>query len=113
MAHFAEIDDTDTVLRVLVVPDDQEHRGQDYLAGDLGLGGTWIQTSYNNNIRANYAGIGSTYDRADDVFIPPQPFSDWVLGDDYRWMPPEPKPDGDLWEWDQQNSEWIAAEPIL
>ena len=71
MAHFAEIDDTNTVIRVLVVPDDQEHRGQDFLAIDLGLGGTWLQTSYNNNIRGVYAGIGYTYDPNLDVFVPP------------------------------------------
>ncbi len=51
MAHFAEIDGNGIVKQVLVVPDQQEHRGQDYLANDLGLGGTWIQTSYNHRIR--------------------------------------------------------------
>lgn len=73
MAHFAEIDPNGgTVLRVLVVPDEQEHRGQDFLANDLGLGGVWIQTSYNNNIRYNYAGIGYTYDATRDAFISPK-----------------------------------------
>ena len=73
MAHFAEIDDTNTVIRVLVVPDEQEHRGQEFLANDLGLGGTWLQTSYNNNIRGVYAGIGYTYDPDLDIFIAPPP----------------------------------------
>lgn len=73
MAHFAEIDPNGgTVLRVLVVPNEQEHRGQDFLANELGLGGVWIQTSYNNNIRYNYAGIGFTYDATRDAFIPPK-----------------------------------------
>lgn len=73
MAHFAEIDPNGgTVLRVLVVPNEQEHRGQDFLANDLGLGGVWIQTSYNNNIRKNYAGIGYTYDATRDAFILPK-----------------------------------------
>jgi hypothetical protein len=73
MAHFAEIDPNGgTVLRVLVVPDEQEHRGQDFLANDLGLGGVWIQTSYNNNIRYNYAGIGYTYDVTRNAFISPK-----------------------------------------
>jgi hypothetical protein len=73
MAHFAEIDPNGgTVLRVLVVPDEQEHRGQDFLANELGLGGVWIQTSYNNNIRYNYAGIGYTYDATRDAFISPK-----------------------------------------
>ena len=73
MAHFAEIDPNGgTVLRVLVVPDEQEHRGQEYMADDLGLGGVWVQTSYNNNIRYNYAGIGYTYDATRDAFISPK-----------------------------------------
>jgi hypothetical protein len=73
MAHFAEIDPNGgTVLRVLVIPNEQEHRGQDFLANELGLGGVWIQTSYNNNIRYNYAGIGDTYDATRDAFISPK-----------------------------------------
>jgi hypothetical protein len=72
MAHFAEIDSNNTVLKVLVVDNSLEHRGADFLANDLGLGGTWIQTSYNNNIRKNYAGIGYTYDSARDAFITPK-----------------------------------------
>jgi hypothetical protein len=73
MAHFAEIDPNGgTVLRVLVVPNEEEHRGQDFLANELGLGGVWIQTSYNNNIRYNYAGIGFTYDATRDAFIAPK-----------------------------------------
>ena len=73
MAHFAEIDSNNIVTRVLVVPDKQESRGQDFLAMDLGLGGKWVQTSYNNNIRKNYAGIGFTYDAERDAFIAPKP----------------------------------------
>jgi hypothetical protein len=71
MAHFAEVADG-IVVQVLVVPDAQEHRGQEFLADDLGLGGTWVQTSYNNNIRKNYAGIGMSYDSGRDAFIPPK-----------------------------------------
>jgi hypothetical protein len=72
MAHFAEVQNN-IVTRVLVVPDEQEHRGQEFLSEDLGLGGVWIQTSYNARIRKNYAGIGYTYDEARDAFIPPKP----------------------------------------
>jgi hypothetical protein len=61
------------VTEVLVVPNAQEHRIQEYLANDLGLGGTWVQTSYNATIRKNYAGIGFTYDEGRDAFIPPNP----------------------------------------
>jgi hypothetical protein len=73
VAHFAEIDENNIVLRVLVVPDEQEHRGQEYLADELGLGGIWRQTSYNARIRKNYAGIGYTYDTGRDAFIAPKP----------------------------------------
>ncbi|WP_347138895.1 hypothetical protein [Paracoccus sp. SSK6] len=71
MAHFAELSDDNIVMRVLVVSDDQEHRGEAFLAVDLGLGGRWIQTSYNGNIRAKFAGIGDTYDPVADVFVAP------------------------------------------
>ena len=71
MAHFAEIDKDGFVLRVLVVDNSQESRGQEFLAKDLGLGGTWIQTSYNANIRGKYAGIGDRYDKVKDEFISP------------------------------------------
>ncbi len=71
MAHFAEIDKDGFVLRVLVVDNSQENRGQDFLAEDLGLGGTWIQTSYNSNIRGKYAGVGDRYDKDKDEFIAP------------------------------------------
>lgn len=71
MAHFAEIDKDGFVLRVLVVDNSQEERGQEFLANDLGLGGTWIQTSYNANIRGKYAAIGDRYDKKKDEFIAP------------------------------------------
>ena len=67
MAHFAHIDENNIVTEVLVVPDEQEHRGQEYL-NELGLEGRWIQTSYNNNIRGSYAGIGDYYNEDIDMF---------------------------------------------
>jgi len=87
MAHFAELDDNNIVMRVLVVPDEQEHRGQDFLADDLKLGGRWLQTSYNHRIRKNYAGIGYTYDETRDAFIPPKPGDDWTFDEETcRWV---------------------------
>lgn len=73
MAHFAELDNDNKVVRVLVVDNAQEHRGEEFLAVDCGLGGRWIQTSYNGNIRGKFAGIGYTYDPVADVFISPEP----------------------------------------
>ena len=72
MAHFAEIDNTNKVLRVLVVDNSQEHRGQEFLANDCNLGGTWIQTSYNANFRGKFAGTGDVYDPINDVFVSPE-----------------------------------------
>lgn len=107
MAHFAELDNNNTVLRVLVIPDEQEHRGHDFLANDLGLGGTWIQTSYNNRIRKQYAGIGYTYDPIADVFITPQPFPSWELNENHDWQPPLPMPIEGRWYWDEATVSWI------
>ncbi|MCG6111565.1 MAG: hypothetical protein MEQ74_05170 [Paracoccus sp.] len=71
MAHFAEIGPDDTVLRVLVVPNEKARWGQKYLAEELGLGGEWLQCSYNENIRGKYPGIGDKIDRVNDVFYTP------------------------------------------
>lgn len=88
MAHFAEIDENNIVIRVLVVANDLEHRGAEFLAEDLGLGGTWIQTSFNANFRKNFAGIGFTYDPIDDAFIAPMPecgHEELLLNELKRW----------------------------
>jgi hypothetical protein len=79
MAHFAEIDLDNIVTRVLVVDNSLEHRGADFLANDLALGGTWIQTSYNSNIRGNYAGIGFSYIQEFDIFMPPKCHEEAIL----------------------------------
>jgi hypothetical protein len=71
MAHFAEIDKDNKVVRVLAVDNSKEADGQTFLADELGLGGTWIQTSYSGKIRGKYAGIGDTYDPIKDVFVAP------------------------------------------
>lgn len=113
MAHFAEIDDDGRVLRVLVVPDEEEHRGQQYLADDLLLGGKWVQTSYNRSIRMHFAGIGYRYDAPLDAFIPPQPFASWVLDhESCEWRPPFPAP-SEAHTWNEEQVTWMesAREP--
>ena len=112
MAHAAEIDENGIVLRVLVVNDEEEHRIQDHLAIDLGLGGTWVQTSYNGRIRKNYAGIGFKYDAERDSFIPPMPLDSWVLNEDTcRWESPVPYPtDGKFYVWNEDVINWVEAE---
>jgi hypothetical protein len=113
MAHFAEIDENGVVLQVLVVPDAEENRGQEFLANDLALGGTWVQTSYNARIRKNYAGIGMSYDAERDAFIAPQPFNSWVLDEETcQWQAPTPRPDaidGEIWLWNEEKLEWEIA----
>ncbi len=118
MAHFAQIDENNIVTQVLVVGNDQEHRGQDFLANDLGLGGTWIKTSYNTHggvhseggtpLRKNYAGIGYTYDAGRDAFIPPKPFNSWVLDEDTcLWNAPTPMPtEGGPYMWVEDDLNW-------
>lgn len=108
MAHFAEIDSNNIVTRVLVVPNEREYDGQQYLADELALGGRWIQTSYNNRIRKQYAGIGFTYNEEADVFISPQPFSSWSLDENFDWQPPIPMPTDGSYYWDEENQQWNA-----
>ena len=111
MAHFAKIENN-KVIQILVVNDDLEHRGADFLANDLGLGGNWIQTSYNNNFRKQYAGIGYTYDAVNDVFIAPQPFASWSLDDNFDWQPPTPRPEEGFWFWDEDSLSWVEVESL-
>lgn len=69
MAHFAELDENNIVQRVLFIDDQYESDGDNYLANVLGLGGRWIQTSYNNKMRGKFAGLGDTYNPESDIFI--------------------------------------------
>lgn len=109
MAHFAKVENG-IVTQVLVVPDNAEDRGQDYLANDLGLGGTWIQTSYNSRIRKNYAGIGFTYDQGKDAFIAPKPYASWTLDEaTCQWKAPVAYPtDNLMYIWNEENRDWEA-----
>ena len=105
MAHFAEIDSTNTVLRVIVVADEHEANGAEWCS-DL-LGGTWVQTSYNNRIRKQYAGIGYTYDETADEFVLPQPHASWSLDANNDWQAPTAKPEGNFY-WDEESLSWLA-----
>jgi hypothetical protein len=106
MSHFAEIDDNNIVLRVLVGDNDYPNEGYDWFVENLG--GTWIQTSYNGNIRKNFAGTGMIYDSERDAFVAPQPFESWTLDEDTcTWTPPIPKPTDDkLYTWDEDSQTW-------
>lgn len=114
MAHFARLDADNKVVTVLVVPDEQEHQGEEFLRDDLQLGGRWIQTSYNHRIRKQYAGIGYTYDPTADVFIGIQPYPSWVLNLNHDWESPVPKPEGcsESTYWDETTTSWIDPEDL-
>lgn len=117
MAHFAKIGLNNIVTEVLVVANretmdaqgnEQESIGVEFLRNLTGHE-TWIQTSYNGNIRKHYAGIGFTYDSVRDAFIPPKPFESWILNEDTcLWEAPVNMPtDGKKYKWDEGLLNWI------
>jgi hypothetical protein len=115
MAHFAKIDSNNRVVYVTKVNNsilldsegiEQEQLGLDFLNNNI-ESATWIQTSYNNNLRKQYAGIGYLYDPLNDVFISPQPFNSWVLDSNFDWQSPVARPEDDnLYEWNETNQSW-------
>jgi len=111
MAHWAEIDKDNVVLRVLVGDnnDSAGDEGHQWLIDNLG--GTWIKTSYNGTIRKNFAGIGFSYDEKRDAFIPPKLFPSWILNEETcQWEPPIPYPsDGGTYIWDEAKQSWIDS----
>jgi hypothetical protein len=115
MAHFAEINESNEVFRVIVVANsailDSTGSEQELLGASFChelLGGTWKQTSYNGNIRKNFAGVGYTYDTELDAFIPPQPYPSWALvNSTCQWESPVPMPaDGAMYRWDENTISW-------
>ena len=106
MSHFAELDENNIVIRVLVGDNNLPNEGYDWFIENLG--GTWVQTSYNGNFRKNYAGLGFTYDPERDAFIPPKPFESWILDEDTcLWQAPTPYPtDGFTYSWNEAELAW-------
>lgn len=108
MSHWAEIDNENKVIRVLVGDNNDPAGDEGYQWLIDNLGGTWIQTSYNNNFRKQFAAIGYTYDSVNDVFIAPQPYSSWFLSNDFNWQAPTPYPtDGKKYVWAEDVQAWI------
>jgi hypothetical protein len=112
MAHFAQIDDNNVVVQVLVVPDSEEHRGEDYLVNDCNLNGRWIQTSFTHRIRKRFAGIGMTYDEERDAFINIKHHDSWIFDEEIcAWVAPIPYPnDGKIYAWDEESISWQEVE---
>ena len=123
MAHYAFIGYGSKVVKVIVGVDEtvtQDDNGtpvggsteaweQFYENQPWHLGLVCKRTSYNNNIRKQYAGIGFTYDADADAFIAPQPYPSWTLDENNDWQPPTPMPtDGEIYRWDEAELEWVA-----
>lgn len=119
MAHYAWIDSNNKVINVTVGVDEdvvQEGIGgsteawETFYTSAINQEGVYVKrTSYNNNIRKQYACIGGTYDKANDVFIAPQPYASWSLNSDFDWQAPTPKPVGGLWRWDEVTLSWVEV----
>ena len=116
MAHFAKIDENNVVTQVVVVSNDDIKDENGIEQESIGVsfcnklfGGVWVQTSYNNNFRKNYAGIGYTYNEVLDAFIPPKPFPSWTLNEaTAQWVAPLAKPnDGKFYIWDENTLSWV------
>jgi hypothetical protein len=124
MGHFAQINEVNHVVQVVVADDDK----QQWL--ETNLGGTWLQTSYNTvkgvhinretglpsadqskALRGNFAGIGMIYDPQSDLFLTAKPFDSWILdAPSASWTAPVPMPnDGQTYEWDESALDWVAV----
>jgi hypothetical protein len=119
MAHFAQLDDNNVVTQVIVVANEEllldgvesEIKGVIFCKSLFGEDTKWKQTSYNGNFRKNYAGIGYTYDVANDWFYAPQPYPSWTLDTDARWQAPVPYPTIDpenpkFYTWNEETLSW-------
>ena len=119
MAHFAQLDENNIVTQVIVVSNEDikdsignenEEVGIAFCKNLLGRDTIWKQTSYNNSIRKNYAGIGFTYDATRDAFIAPKPFNSWILNESTCcWEAPVSYPnDGNMYAWDEETTSWVS-----
>jgi hypothetical protein len=119
MAHFAELDENNVVLRVVVIDnkDTSDVNGveKEYIGAafcERIFGGRWVQTSYNNRFRKRYAGIGLIYNAEIDAFVAPQPHPSWTLNPTTaHWEPPVPKPEEGDWAWDESSLSWVPFVP--
>ena len=115
MAHFAKLGVGNKVLTVAVVSNDiaiTEQAGVDFLNNFYGTNDVWKQTSYNGNIRKNYAGKGYKYDQTRDAFIPKKPYTSWILNEDTcLWEAPVAYPtDGQRYNWNEETTTWDVVD---
>jgi hypothetical protein len=127
LAHYAALDENNVVTQVIVVDNkdcsDANGVEKEYIGAafcERLFGGTWKQTSYNGNMRKNYAGIGYTYNADIDAFVPPKPFASWLLNEETaQWEAPTPMPEdagtGDppkRYQWDEVTVSWKEVETV-
>ena len=130
MAHFAELNNSNEVLRVIVISNDDVEANGGELSSEAETfvasivphsedGTAWKQTSYNNNFRKQYAGIGYTYDASKNKFISPQPYPSWSLDSNDDWEAPVTHPtiteiDSEpvIIYWDEDNQKWLGVTHI-
>ena len=121
MAHFAKLGTGNIVEQVIVIHNsiitdnngnEQEQLGVDFINNLYRTRDVWKQTSYNNNIRKNFAGVGYTYDQTRDAFIPPKPYNSWTLNEiTCGWEAPVAYPDDEKnYEWNESTKQWEAIE---
>ena len=124
MAHFAELDNSNTVIRVVVVGNDVTTAAGPLGENDMHVdgetwcvnffkGGTWKQTSYNHNFRKQYCGKGYTFDSGKDKFISPQPYNSWALDGNDDWQAPVTFPTDTTDKtisWDEAGQKWTATD---
>jgi hypothetical protein len=113
MAHYAFLDENNIVTQVIV------GRNEDEVVDGISdweahyaevMGQRCVRTSYNHNIRKQYAGIGFTYNETDDVFVSPQPFPSWTLDENHDWQPPVARPEEGFYTWNEDTQTWDAFE---
>ncbi len=109
MSHFAKINSDNIVTEVIVAEQDYINSGA---RGDQFL---WVQTSYNGNFRKQFAAVGDTYDKVNDIFIRAKPYVGWTLDSLHDWQPPTPEPDdaseSKFYRWDNETTSWVALPP--
>ena len=103
MSHWAELDENNIVIRVLVGDNNEADEGYQWLIDNLG--GTWVQTSYNSRIRGTYAGISYSYNADEDIFIAPQPYPSWHRVGSF-WEAPTPRPSDGRYSWNEETLTW-------
>lgn len=105
MSHFAKLNANNIVTEVIVAEKDFINSG---LVGDEFL---WVQTSYNNNFRKQFAKVGGTYDKTNDVFVQPKPYPSWNLDGSHDWQPPTAYPDDNkVYRWNEGTTAWVEIE---